>query len=953
MGLAPVDRLNSFQSASRRTSPAPFRDALSNGLMGRAALSCPERFFRALSLPLLSASLAQALASPCLAAQVELPVSGPSWALAGGLAFAAALAAFLAGRSSRTRGESPEKREPSRIQDPVQPPPAKPRTLPEAQPADGGPAAETGLVLAEAEEIGRFGFFNHDLQTGLLEASPFLRELFGFGRNAPLSFGDYEKRIHPDDRSRVKEAREKALSGGAAFYDLQYRVSPGSRVVLKVSARVRIVRDDSGRPVRIFGVISDVTEREEVESQLRISQELFRQYMENAPSAVILAAPQGLIKDASPSAERLLRYSREELTKLALLDLFPENFLEDARRMLRELASRGQVSGKVPFRTSEGKIGWGRCDAVSLAQGTSMVFLTDMTPEHEVQEALLRSEEAFKRLAENLPTLVFRVSEDLRMVYLNPATGKFFGKTAEELQRRTLTETGMPADFIRQWIEPLKNVFRTGQEQRLEIKLDTGASVRCLQAALVPEKAEMGMTRTVLAVSTDISEIKRQEIRTQQQRDFLDALIRNAGEGIAVFDATGRFLVFNPAMEAMTGWKLEELQPPAISYSFSRAEDTAVAMTGILKALEGVDSEEERILPCRGDIVKTVMVSSSPLSANPESLTLVIVRDVSEQKRSTEALARERAYLDMLFENAPDGMVVTDFTGQVLRVNRRFSEMFGFERHEVLGHRIDGLVTRGAYAREAMNLVRQVTAGRPVSLETERVRRDGSSFPCRVIGIPIRLEGGDVHIYALFHDLTEIRQREAELRLANEVVKSSPVILFRWGKELGSPVKYVSENIRLWGYEPDEFSSGKVAYTELMHPEDRIRAIDEVNAFTEKGKDEFLQDYRIVKKNGEIIWVNDQTRIVRDQGGGIEFYQGVVLDITEKKRFELLLEENYRTMRRAWDETIEVLSTTVEMRRSLHRGTPAAGSQAGRCHFREDGYPGTVPFCRGKGVAPP
>jgi putative nucleotidyltransferase with HDIG domain len=69
-----------------------------------------------------------------------------------------------------------------------------------------------------------------------------------------------------------------------------------------------------------------------------------------------------------------------------------------------------------------------------------------------------------------------------------------------------------------------------------------------------------------------------------------------------------------------------------------------------------------------------------------------------------------------------------------------------------------------------------------------------------------------------------------------------------------------------------------------------------------------------VKKNGETIWVNDQTRVVKKADGTIAFYQGVVLDITEKKRFELLLEENSRTMRRAWDQTIEVLSTTVEMR---------------------------------------
>jgi len=831
--------------------------------------------------------------------------SGFPLPVTGGLVIGAALAAFFAGRGLCGKTiVKPENHDPLPAAEvaPVLPPVAE---IPPAQGDD---------FLLEAQNLARIGTFSYRAGGEEIDASPFLKVLFGFPPDQPVLLKDAESRIHPDDRSPMRVELEKAVAGGGTACELRGRISPGSRVIRRVCARVRIVRDAEERAVRFFGVLQDLTEREEMENRLRVSQDLFRQYMENAPSAVIMASTQGRIQDVSPSAERLFRQSRERLLGMTLLDLFPANYVDEGRKRLRELAGRGHLSVEVPFRAAEGHVGWGRWDAVSLSQGAYMVFLTDLTHEHETQEALLHSEEAFKRLAENLPTLIFRVDEDFRMVYLNPTTERFFGRTLEELQCRTLEASGLPADFVRQWMDPLREVFRTGQGMRFEVTLDTGATIRHLQTALVPEKADLGIVRSILAVSTDITDIKRQEARTQQQRDFLDALIRNAGEGIAVFDAAGRFLVFNPAMEAMTGWRLEELQPPAISYSFSRGEGSAAAMAGILKALEGVDSEEERLLPCRGDVVKTVMVSSSPLAGNPETLTLVIVRDITEQKRATEALARERAYLDMLFDNAPDGMVVTDRSGQILRVNRRFSEMFGYERREAMGSQIDALVARDGYAREGMNLTRQVASGRSVSVETERVRKDGTLFPCRAIGIPIRLEGGDFHLYVLYHDLTEIRQREAELRLANEVVKSSPVILFRWSNDPGSPIDYVSENVRLWGYDPGELVSRRQPYADLIHPEDREATLQEARDFTEEQRDEFQQEYRIVMNNGQTIWVNDQTRIVRTADGNPAFFQGVVLDITEKKRFELLLEENYRTMRRAWDETIEVLSTTVEMR---------------------------------------
>ncbi len=124
----------------------------------------------------------------------------------------------------------------------------------------------------------------------------------------------------------------------------------------------------------------------------------------------------------------------------------------------------------------------------------------------------------------------------------------------------------------------------------------------------------------------------------------------------------------------------------------------------------------------------------------------------------------------------------------------------------------------------------------------------------------------------------------------------------------------MSENVRLWGYEPEELVGARRLYEDLIHPDDREGTLQEVRDFAKVNRDEFQQEYRVVMKDGTVIWVNDQTRIVRKADGSMACYQGVVLDVTEKKHFELLLEENYRTMRRAWDETIEVLSTTVEMR---------------------------------------
>ena len=207
------------------------------------------------------------LAAPVQAASGSASSPGLSLPVAGALVLAAALAAFFAGRQM-----APGKVQPK---DEDQPPPVAGEPVDLIAPVEAeipppvhapapGFEAETEDFLSEAQELARMGFFRANLENGMIEASPFLRDLFGFSRDEPLSFRDYESRVHPDDRSRVTAARDQAFAGNGELYELRYRVSPGSRVVRQVSARVHVVRSEDGRPTRLFGVIQDLTDREEM-----------------------------------------------------------------------------------------------------------------------------------------------------------------------------------------------------------------------------------------------------------------------------------------------------------------------------------------------------------------------------------------------------------------------------------------------------------------------------------------------------------------------------------------------------------------------------------------------------------------------------------------------------------------------------------------------------------------
>jgi len=133
---------------------------------------------------------------------------------------------------------------------------------------------------------------------------------------------------------------------------------------------------------------------------------------------------------------------------------------------------------------------------------------------------------------------------------------------------------------------------------------------------------------------------------------------------------------------------------------------------------------------------------------------------------------------------------------------------------------------------------------------------------------------------------------QAQLRHINALVDRSPVVVVEWRNEPGRPMSYLSRSVSQWGYQPDQLLLMDLRFHDLVHPDDLQRIADESARHQASRTDEYRQEYRLRRADGEWAWVDDRTSITRDADGRLSSISGVLLDITALKDAQTTLERN-------------------------------------------------------------
>ncbi|MCQ1535896.1 PAS domain S-box protein [Methanosarcina sp. KYL-1] len=158
-------------------------------------------------------------------------------------------------------------------------------------------------------------------------------------------------------------------------------------------------------------------------------------------------------------------------------------------------------------------------------------------------------------------------------------------------------------------------------------------------------------------------------------------------------------------------------------------------------------------------------------------------------------------------------------------------------------------------------------------------------------------EGEVIRFEGIVLDVTGRKENEEALKKALEmqealktVINNSPAVVFLWRNEENWPAELVSENVTQFGYTAEDFLSGKVLYGSIVHRDDIAAVTSALENCIREGHESFEMEYRIFTRKGNMRWVDERTFIQRDSEGKATHFQGIVVDVTERKEAGEMLE---------------------------------------------------------------
>ncbi|MCD6048957.1 MAG: multi-sensor hybrid histidine kinase, partial [Verrucomicrobia bacterium] len=635
--------------------------------------------------------------------------------------------------------------------------------------------------------------------------------------------------------------------------------------------------------------------RNQAELALRASEERLRTVTDTAQVGLVIVDQQHRYRYANPSYARILHLPTHEIVGQHVADVLPEVYPEQIRPRLDQAFAGERVSYELSI-TSPVTGESGRYYVVTYEPKKDhpdpvvVVVIVDITERKHAEDLLRASEGRYRALFDCAPDGI--VVADPQGTYLDANTSvlRMLGYAHEEFIGLDASHIVVPAEVPH--IEPALSKINSGTDYHREWQFrrkDGSTFAAEVIASLMPDG-------NVLAMFRDITERKQAEDELRRTNALLHAVADGTADAVFVKDLEGRYLLFNEAASRFAGRLPAEVLGKDDTALFD-AEGAKQVMAHDRAVRESGQSQTNEECLTAAAVTRTYLATKSPYRDAQGNIigTIGISHDITQRKRTEEALRNSEIRFHTVWEMANDALRLVDENGVIVAVNEAFCRLVGISRQELEGRPFTETYLGDRNPLELQQRFQERFRERRIPAHEERrmTFRAGNTVELEITSTFVELPGHPALLFGLFRDVTERKRAEQDLRESRRLLEKAQEVghVGSWISDAGLTRKltWSAETCRIFGLAPEKFGGNVEAFLSLVHPEDR-KAIEEASLAALAGERLYNLEHRIVRPDGSLRWVHEQADVERNSAGQPVRMVGVVQDITERRE----LEEQFR-----------------------------------------------------------
>ncbi len=651
----------------------------------------------------------------------------------------------------------------------------------------------------------------------------------------------------------------------------------------------------------------------------------YRLLVENANDIVYSLTMGGVFTYVSPTWTKLLGHTVDEVENHPFQGFVHPDDLPLCLEALNNAVKTENRPVGVEYRVlhKDGSWRWHISNAAPIydAEGTVVSYMgiaRDITEGKQAEAKLRESERRMTSILENISLLSIMLDREGRITMCNDFFLDLTGWRRQEVLHESWFEVFLPAD-IRATIKEsvfLNNIHAGTVPIHFENEIITKAGARRLiRWNNMLLRTKEGEVEGIACIGEDITDRYRAEEALRESKERYRLIAENTADSVTVQDLSLKFEYVSPSTTKMKGFSVEEVLAQTIEQVMTpeslqkvyRAfeEEMALEQSGT------ADPARSRVLVleeyCKDGSTLWVENTLSFIRDEKQTPTgiLSVSRDVTERKQADEALRESEFRFNQLAEQSRIIAWEVDARGLYTYVSHVAETVFGYTADELVGrkhfydlHPEEGreMFKTAAFAaferKETFeNLINPVQA------------KDGHQVWLSTNGIPLLNANGTLRGYrGSDTDITERKQAEEALQKNKEAYKTLaenlPELIYRVHLHEKGRMEFFNDKVKeLTGRTEKELRKGEICSIEPnIHPEDISRVVSTVKRAIEKGT-AFEVSYRYIHKDGKTVHFYEHGQIIKDATGKPHYIDGIIQDITDRKRAEEALRKNEALLR--------------------------------------------------------